>query len=626
MGGAPSGSSRVLVIDDDQMVRALVRVTLSAQGWEVLEASTTDQGIAKAIAERPDVVLLDVTFVGETRDGFAVCRELRSRRATERTPIVLFTAHDDPENRALASAVGATAFIAKPFGPLELHAMLRVVVAGGPEPSVGVFLIDAGIITAAQLERAVAEQRLRQGGPDSLGQALVELGYASTEDVRVAQARQQRAREAPRSAAGLADLRVVIADDNAAVRDALHAAIADEEGLSVVGLAIDGDDALRLVRTLTPDVLVLDNDMPKRRGIDVLHAARADAPDTRIVFFTLDEGIRDAALEAGAAAVVTKDQPLRVLIAEIRRAAASPSRAATNRGVVLAVRAARGASAALARTRQRIAVLGMLGVAYAGVFLVLEPFLGASASVLGLVPVGIAGALFGPEIGVLAALLSAALTAALWQGTGHLLGEPIFSVGGNGVGVLALIGIGAGFGVMRIMRGRVGATSRNAAAIAETAAALVTADAADVMGLLADAALESVRADAAFLYLTVPGGCVELVGATGAFARLVGAREQGEAVRRVLASRAAAVVAADRAMIGLEAPRMRSAIIAPLLTDSVNVVGVIITLSSAQTAYGPTEVSALATYGRFVGHVIAMRTLSTASAPSGAAVVESARR
>src|SRR5712691_4349288 len=162
---------RVLVVDDDADLRAVVRVSLSAQGWEVLEASRPEEGVAKATREQPDVVLLDVVFPGESRDGFAACRELRSLQATKRIPIVLFTAHDDPENRAFASAVGATAYLVKPFGPLDLLRMLRLVQGpSGAQPGLGLFLIDGGVISPAQLERALAEQRLRQGPKAKLGE------------------------------------------------------------------------------------------------------------------------------------------------------------------------------------------------------------------------------------------------------------------------------------------------------------------------------------------------------------------------------------------------------------------------------------------------------------------------
>ena len=103
----------VLVADDDRAVRALVRVTLSAQGWKVLEATTPDETLAVARRDQPQIVLLDVTFEGSPRDGFVVCRELRSSAGTKDVRVVMLTARDDAESRAFASAVGATAYIVK---------------------------------------------------------------------------------------------------------------------------------------------------------------------------------------------------------------------------------------------------------------------------------------------------------------------------------------------------------------------------------------------------------------------------------------------------------------------------------------------------------------------------------
>lgn len=597
-------------------MRATVRAVLRVQGWDVVEAVSPAEGITQAATHHPDVILLDVSFPGESRDGFAVCRELRSRRATSRTPIVLFTAHDDPENRALASAVGATAFIAKPFGPLDLVATLRLVIAGGSEPGVGLYLVDAGVITPAQLERALAEQRLQQGPKAPLGQIIVGLGYASQEDVAVALARERIARERPKSVSGIADIRIVIADDHPSVRNALRAAFTAEQGMSVVGLAIDGDDALRLVRTLDPDVLILDNEMPRRSGLEVLSAVRDDAPRTSVIIFTLDETVRDLALAAGAAAVVTKDQPLAVLVAKIRHAASAHAPRLANPGVVLAVRAVYAASGLLLRQKRRIAVMGLLCVAYAGGFLLIEPLLGASASLLGLVPVTLAGALFGPEAGIVAAVVSSVLTALLWQTTGHPIGEPILTVGGNGLGVLALVGIGGGFGVMRLIRGRLDAESRLAGAIGEAAIALAAPDPARILSLLTKAAIEAVRADGALLFLAVPGGGVELVAASGSLAGPVGSRERGDAVVRVLASEEAEIIAADRAALGVEVSGMRSAIVAPLVSDENKSIGAIVVLIAGRSAYEPADLAAMSSYAHFVGHMIAMR----AAAPTAARV------
>jgi len=82
-------------------------MTLTAQGWTVIEASTPDECLALARRHRPDVLLLDVNFEGHRRDGYSVCRELKAAAGTRGIHVVLFTANDDPEGRAFASAVGA---------------------------------------------------------------------------------------------------------------------------------------------------------------------------------------------------------------------------------------------------------------------------------------------------------------------------------------------------------------------------------------------------------------------------------------------------------------------------------------------------------------------------------------
>jgi DNA-binding response OmpR family regulator len=86
----------VLVADDERAVRALVRVTLMAQGWRVLEATRPDETLLVAGREKPEIVLLDVAFERNERDGFVVCRELRSAPATRDIRVVMLTARDDP--------------------------------------------------------------------------------------------------------------------------------------------------------------------------------------------------------------------------------------------------------------------------------------------------------------------------------------------------------------------------------------------------------------------------------------------------------------------------------------------------------------------------------------------------
>jgi len=607
-------SPTVLVADDDRAVRALVRVTLAAQGWRVIEAATPDETLAGAREDQPEIVLLDVTFEGSPRDGFAICREIRTSGATRDVRVVMLTARDDPESRAFASAVGATAYIVKPFGPLDLVRMLQLVLdQPTPEPGLGLYLVDAGVIQPAQLERALAEQRLRQGERVPLGAILVELDLADREDIDRALARQRRYREIPSQEPMQRQIRVLIADDNPMVREGLRNAIGTSDDLVIVGVASDGRETLRLVADLDPDVIVLDQRMPALRGLDVAARLRDESPDIAIVMFTLDEGIRELALEAGVAAFVPKDTPLATLLAEIRRVA-RPEPVPAPRASARIVVTARGVSRAfgLGRRRRVIATLAILFVAYAGAFLVAETLFGAAAAVIAIAPVAIAGALFGPEIGVLAALLAALVNLPLWSGTGHEIGEPILRVGGNALGALVLMGIGAGFGAMRLLRGRLDPHGRRLGALAEVALALAAGPTPDVLRLLAEGALEVVPADAALLYAVVPTGGLELVAATGAAGTLVGKRETaGELVRAQTQRHASISWDVASGPVGRAVADAKGAIIVPIPGISEAVAGVLVVVTKRRREYGQAHVQVLSSYATFIGAALNTPSIAT---------------
>lgn len=104
----------VLVVDDDQMIRRLVRAVLEADEFEVAEARDGQAALALATETRPAVVVLDVMMPG--LDGVEVCRRLDH----EQVKVVILTARDDPKLETEARAAGADAFMTKPFAPMEL--------------------------------------------------------------------------------------------------------------------------------------------------------------------------------------------------------------------------------------------------------------------------------------------------------------------------------------------------------------------------------------------------------------------------------------------------------------------------------------------------------------------------
>jgi two-component system, NarL family, response regulator DegU len=122
-------------------------------------------------------------------------------------------------------------------------------------------------------------------------------------------------------------VRVLVADDHPSVRENLRYLINAEDDLECVGIAKDGISCVQLCRELTPEVLVLDEDMPGADGMRVLTYLRRELPDIQVIMYTLDSEIFQAARTRGAVACVMKDERYEVLLKTIRGAA--PSRSAS---------------------------------------------------------------------------------------------------------------------------------------------------------------------------------------------------------------------------------------------------------------------------------------------------------
>lgn len=103
-------------------------------------------------------------------------------------------------------------------------------------------------------------------------------------------------------------IRLVIADDHGVLRAGLRALLNAEPDLQVVGEAANGREALKLVAELTPDILVLDINMPDPGGLAVLQQLGATTPATRVLILTFyeDEALLRQAIQAGACGYITK--------------------------------------------------------------------------------------------------------------------------------------------------------------------------------------------------------------------------------------------------------------------------------------------------------------------------------
>lgn len=112
---------RVLIIEDETPMRTGLADVLQAEGYRVLTAADGEQGLRRAIDEKPDLVLLDIMM--PRLDGFAVCAELR--RLSNPVPVLMLTAKGQVEDRVTGLDAGADDYLVKPFSTDELLARVR---------------------------------------------------------------------------------------------------------------------------------------------------------------------------------------------------------------------------------------------------------------------------------------------------------------------------------------------------------------------------------------------------------------------------------------------------------------------------------------------------------------------
>lgn len=114
-------------------------------------------------------------------------------------------------------------------------------------------------------------------------------------------------------------VRVVICDDQVVVCEGLRAILSTAAGIEVVGIAYDGEEAVKLVAQLAPDVALMDLKMPQMNGVQATRVIRAQYPHTRVLVLTtydFDEWVFDA-IRAGAAGYLLKDTPRDALVSSI---------------------------------------------------------------------------------------------------------------------------------------------------------------------------------------------------------------------------------------------------------------------------------------------------------------------
>ena len=236
-------TARVLVVDDVPANVKLLDAKLTAEYFDVVTAFNGKEALEAAVAERPDIILLDVMM--PEMDGFEVCRRLKSRADTQHIPVIMVTALDQPTDRVTGLEAGADDFLTKPVDDIALMARVRSLV---------------------RLKLMTDELRMREATGQRLGlmdeaEALQRAGSAMGR-ILVVEDRETTAR---RIAESLREQnRVTIETDARAALDRVNGETFD---LVVVSLSLDRSDGLRFCSHLrseertrnTPILAIVEN-------------------------------------------------------------------------------------------------------------------------------------------------------------------------------------------------------------------------------------------------------------------------------------------------------------------------------------------------------------------------------
>ena len=114
--------TKILIVDDENPIRELLRLYFEKEQFEVLEAENGAQAMTIFEEKKPDIIILDIMM--PIMDGLEVCQQIRKN---DMTPLILLTAKGEDEDRILGLEIGADDYITKPFNPREVVARAKAV-------------------------------------------------------------------------------------------------------------------------------------------------------------------------------------------------------------------------------------------------------------------------------------------------------------------------------------------------------------------------------------------------------------------------------------------------------------------------------------------------------------------
>lgn len=114
---------KLLLVDDSNTILMMEKMILAKAPYEILTATNGEEAVAKALAEKPDLILMDVVM--PKLNGFEACRRLRQEEATKSIPIIMVTTRGEEENVEKGFESGCNDYVTKPIDSIELLTKLR---------------------------------------------------------------------------------------------------------------------------------------------------------------------------------------------------------------------------------------------------------------------------------------------------------------------------------------------------------------------------------------------------------------------------------------------------------------------------------------------------------------------
>ncbi|MCH2095812.1 MAG: phosphate regulon transcriptional regulator PhoB [Rhodobacteraceae bacterium] len=153
----------VLVVEDEQAQREVLRYNLEAEGFRVVTAENGEEALIKVDEESPDIIVLD--WMLPNLSGIEVCRQLKTRTKTRAVPVIMLSARSEEVDRVRGLETGADDYVVKPYSVIEMMARVRAQLRRTRPASVGQKLTHNNIVLDAETHKVFRGEKPLKLGP-----------------------------------------------------------------------------------------------------------------------------------------------------------------------------------------------------------------------------------------------------------------------------------------------------------------------------------------------------------------------------------------------------------------------------------------------------------------------------